>query len=512
MAGLTSEGFTPESLEEIQTRIRGLVVSKFGQQGETVNVNPSSRFGQLIDIFSSEIFGVWEGLEDVYNSYFPLTAFGTSLDKSCQLLNIARLPARSSQGEAYLIGDANTSVPQGNGFLVSGTNNRFNLSSKTRSGVPDTSDYTISEDCYGLSGDQLADSGTLTITFEEEDIVLNHDSTATQIKTILEGHSKINAVDVIGDLSGVELSLAFTPSFVWFKITDSTLTDKSMSFASTLQRLGNDITVSGNHASDGTCNMLSALSDAIVGNKGTIVEPIDVVSGLEFAFNITDSFLGNAVESDPEYRARRYNELARKGTATPNGIKEAVVEAIGSSASNVSIVVNRTADSIPGAVQPNEMPPHSIEVFVNADTDLNNAIAQAIYDSKAAGIEVTSTDGGGRTGLYTDANGKENNVMPISSTVTVPIYIDVDITIDSNYPNDGVQQIKDNLVSFFNGYEIGDDVIQHKLFSPVNLVDGILECSIFIGLTDDPENSDNIAIDAFQTAVTDSDKITVTEL
>ena len=124
-----------------------------------------------------------------------------------------------------------------------------------------------------------------------------------------------------------------------------------------------------------------------------------------------------------------------------------------------------TDQYIPGAVSPNEMPPHSIEVFVNApnETSTNNAIAQAIYDAKPVGIQVVSTDNGARTGLYTDVNGLEGQIMPISSTVDVPIYIIVERTKTAAYPTGGDDQIKVNLVNYFYSLTLGDDVYEHRL-------------------------------------------------
>jgi hypothetical protein len=175
----------------------------------------------------------------------------------------------------------------------------------------------------------------------------------------------------------------------------------------------------------------------------------------------------------------------------------------------VSLIENDSDIYIDGVID--QMPPHSFEVFVNAlnDASTNNAIGQAIYDSKSLGIEVVSTDQGGRVGNVIDVNGEEITV-PFSSTVDIVITIQVTITVDSDYPSDGDDQIKRNLVDFFNRFEIAEDVLNHNLFTPVNEVPGILTLSI---LTSQPGGGGlipgNQDIDTFETATTSTGFITI---
>lgn len=515
MAGLTSEGFTPKTTQEVQDELRALVVSRFAEQGDTINVNPSSRFGQLIDIFASEISSVWEGLEDVYNSYFPLTSFGTSLDKSLQLVNIPRLLAKSSEAEAYLIGDANSSIPQGTRFQVSQTTNAFVLSSKTRTGTPDISDYVIADNCLGVSGSALATGGTVDFSFDSNAITINFDDTPAQIKSKIESLPNIVTVTVIGDFNGVSLSLLNTPSFIHISLDDSSLTSNDLTIENnTLVNGTTTIDIENNYATSEQANMLSVGVGEIQGLRGNIVEPQDVVSGLDSSFNIENADLGRLNETDAEYRSRRYDELSRLGTASVNGIRESVIAVIQSDSNSVSVIENDTDDPIDGAVAPNQMPPHSIEVFLNADTDYDNDIAQAIYNSKSAGINVVSTDGLGRTGLYTDADGNEGQVMPLSSTVDIDIYIRVQRTTDAEYPDDGDDQIKNNLINYFSTFEINQDVFQHKLYTPINRVSGISELNVFIGTAPSPSDPDVtvINIDSYQLATVISANIIVEDV
>ena len=512
MAGLTSSGFTPKTLEEIKSEVTQSMQTAFQALGEDINTNPSSRFGQLIDIFSNEMASVWEGLEDVYNSYFPLTSFGTSLDKANSLVNISRLDGASSQAEVYLIGDSGASIPQGNGFVVTNTNNVFSLSSKTRTGTPDTTAYVIADNYSGIVTSRVATSGTIDIGFDDNYVTINWNDTPAAIKAAIEGLANITEVNIIGGFDGVDLGVSLYQSFLHIELVNQTLVDTTMQIQNNLLLNGTTaITLDFGFATATTCNLLSNSLDQIRGLKGTIVNPSNTVSGLTVAYNISDAILGRKVESDAEYRLRRYNELSRSGTSTASGIKEAVVNAIGSDSKNVSIVENDSDVPVAGVVD--NMPPHSIEIFVNADTDFNDAIAQAIYDSKAAGIEAVSTDTLGRFGYYTDANGVANQQLSFSSTTTVTVYVKVSRDTNLDYPSDGDDQIKAVIVDFFNNLEIGETVYQHKLYTPVNTVDGITDVEIYLNTTGAPiTEQDNISINSYETATTTLLDITVDDL
>jgi hypothetical protein len=359
----------------------------------------------------------------------------------------------------------------------------------------------------------IADTGTIDLSFDGNAATINWDDTAAEIKTAIEALANITTVTVVGNFDGTELGISFVPSLVHITLDVSTLVSNDMTVeANTLERNSVALTTENNYASAATANLLSVDVDAIQGLKGTIIVPKDSVLGLDSGYNIDNAFLGNLKENDPAYRARRYNELSRQGTSTAGGVREAVIDSIGSTAKNVSIIENDSDFAIPGALFPNEMPPHSFEVFVNADTDFNDAIAQAIYDAKSLGIEVVSTDGGGRTGLFTDANGDVGQVMPISSTVDVPIYITVQREKGIDYPSDGDDQIKANLVDFINNLQIGDAVYNHRLFSPVNDVGDIIDLIIFADITSSPVSTANIIVDPFEQATLISVNVVVEDI
>ena len=87
MAGLTDQGFTPKTQDEIKADIEAKLRSFFG---EDMQLGPGSRFGTIVDIFSSELADTWLALQADYNSRFRATAIGMNLDYVGCLTNSPR--------------------------------------------------------------------------------------------------------------------------------------------------------------------------------------------------------------------------------------------------------------------------------------------------------------------------------------------------------------------------------------------------------------------------------------
>jgi len=109
MAGLTAEGFTPESLEDIQNRIKAnLEVLSPG-----FDFSPESPDGQLLGIMSFELSQAWNELAVVYKAYDPSQATGAALRNLGVLTGILYGAATRSAATVTLDGVAGTLVPAG---------------------------------------------------------------------------------------------------------------------------------------------------------------------------------------------------------------------------------------------------------------------------------------------------------------------------------------------------------------------------------------------------------------
>ena len=437
----------------------------------------------------------------------------------------------------------------------------------------------------------LALTGTIQLGFDGINFAtVNWNDSAIDIQSALEALPGITTVAVVGRFD--------VNTIITVQVTSGS--PKSLTSRNNNLQFGLASVLTINFASDEPANTLSLATGPVTAPVGDLTILQDSAPGWEGSYNPLEAILGRDRESDAAYRLRRFNELARQGTSTAGGIREAVVDAINADVYNVSIVENDSDDNVLGVgsfitfvvtyspdviagdtiemtvdtlpitpvpfnttaaqtyidvaaavtglglsnftsatgtatgvdiifsddgthdvttvvtggasgsvatVGGNFRPPHSFEVFVNAldDDSTNNAIAQAIYDSKSLGIEVVSTDGLGRNGSAVDVNG-DNLIVPFTSTLeidvtmTITIITDQQPTLAQTYPTDGEDQIKTAIVNFFVNYGIGDDVLTHSLFTPANTPPGIVSMDIVTAKKPDGETAANLTIEAFEAA------------
>ena len=122
MAGLTRSGFEAETLADVQTRIK----ARLETYNPGFDFSPESPDGQLIDIFSFEIYTCWQQLQKVYDSYNPQVADGAGLRNLGLLTGIEYGVAERSQAVLVTTGTAGTIIPAGS--LVSDADgNQFSV-------------------------------------------------------------------------------------------------------------------------------------------------------------------------------------------------------------------------------------------------------------------------------------------------------------------------------------------------------------------------------------------------
>lgn len=109
MAGLTQEGFTPLTLDEIRSRIQ----SKLSLVNPGFDFSIESPDGQLIEIMAYEVSQAWSQLDLVYSSYDPNRATGAALRNLGLITGIEYGAATRSQANIELVGTANTLISAG---------------------------------------------------------------------------------------------------------------------------------------------------------------------------------------------------------------------------------------------------------------------------------------------------------------------------------------------------------------------------------------------------------------
>lgn len=109
MAGLTAEGFVPETLENIQDRIK----NNLNVLSPNFDFSPESPDGQLLGIMSLELSQAWNELGVVYKAYDPNQATGAALRNLGIITGIVYGAATRSQATVTLVGTVDLLVPAG---------------------------------------------------------------------------------------------------------------------------------------------------------------------------------------------------------------------------------------------------------------------------------------------------------------------------------------------------------------------------------------------------------------
>jgi hypothetical protein len=135
-----------------------------------------------------------------------------------------------------------------------------------------------------------------------------------------------------------------------------------------------------------------------VANAGTLNVIITAVSGLSTITNLLDADLGTNLETAPELRLRREQELRIAGSSAVEPLRQDVLEL-----DNVedAIVIENDTDS----VDSDGRPPHSFEVIVVGTPD-ETELRETIWAGKPAGIQPYGSD----TGTITDSRGNSQEV------------------------------------------------------------------------------------------------------
>jgi uncharacterized phage protein gp47/JayE len=475
--GVTAQGFVRKPLVVIKQELEQEIRDLFGD----IRTDPQSGFGQLIGVFASREADWWELAEKTYNSNFPASASGVSLDNAVSLTGTVRTAAQAASLVVQMEGDEGAVIPSGT--QVSDTETGFIFSLLTETTITESN---LHKAVYTVDSDTEA-SYSITINGVVSTFTLSGGESATDIAAGL-------ASEISSNLSG-DVTATNEGASVIVVIDDSD--DVSSFFEATAEGTGitlTEIWTPGLYE----CTVTGDVN-VPAGGIDTIETP---VTGFDQADNIAASFGGSDVLTDDQLRIKQQNELQGANSATLLAIKSRVLNEV-DGVTEVFVFQNDT-DTVDGEGRP----PNSIEVVVEGG--LESEIAQKIFDVKSAGIETF----GSEVENVIDPNG-DTQVAKFNRPTPVDIYMIVEIiqNDEETLPSNFASLIENSVLETGEALDIGEDVILQRFFGPIySSVSGIASITIKADTSPAPSATTNIAIAAREFARFTSANVTVTDV
>ncbi len=475
--GITPQGFNRKRLEDIRLELIEQYEAEFG----AIDVSTESVLGVMIGVQAKALADLWEGLESAYNSLYPSTADGISLDNVADFTGVQRLGATQTIGVIQSFGDLGTSISIGRVISIAQTGDRFTVY------VNVVIAPAIATTNVLIDVDTVIDSTDYTVTINGTPETFNSGVSATAI-SIAAGlvgviDASPEAVDGIDNLDGT-----------FFVQADDAINPFSVVVTAELAILKASVNTP----------VVSEEFGEIQGLAGTATVIETPVAGWDSINNENDFDIGRNPETDTELRLRRLSSLQVTGAGTLEAIRSRLLQVTGVTAAfveeNVTIVVD-------GAGRP----PKSFEAVVAGGDDQD--IADLIWLVKPAGIETYGTE----TVSVVDSQGISHDIL-FSRATEIYLWVRVTLTLTSEetYPVDGDAQVALNVLEYAQTLEIGDDVYVQRFYAPIYEVPGIATALVEIATSATPGGppgayqTTNLAISNTEVAVSDSGRISVT--
>ena len=461
MAGLTDQGLEIKRLTEVREGLRQEANSLFSdlvEEGDILDTSSASTIGRLIGMVTPSQSDIWEAIQQVYSSFDPNSASGIALDNLVALAGIVRRGAVFSTARVLLQGDYNVVIPSGSQVSSSFTNNRFRI----------PNDVVLDENnVIGFSCKiQTVQNSTLyNVVYNGVDLSYVSNAVATESE-ILQGL----ATSVNGNYGTL---LTATVEGDTLRVTsDDLVVQASYKLSSNLYFFGVTKTVTS----------ISTESGPITQNPLTINRISTPIFGWNSVVQPTAAIVGSNRETDSVLRQRfSYGKFTRGSN---------ILEALYSdliSLDNVKELV--IYENVTDVVDNMGIPPHTFMVLIRGG--LEQEIAELIWANRPAGIRTH----GNTFYLIKDIFGNLKEVY-FQRPRFVDIFVTLEVSVDDNFPPDGVEQIRAALFDYIKSNAVvGKGTTYSRLYTPINSVAGHQVDSLFLGLSANPTGTGNVTID-----------------
>lgn len=457
--GLSDQGFVIKRLNDILTEQRQKAVELFQdlvEPGDVVDTSDSSLLGRLVALDSVGDADLWEVGQMVYSAFDPNSATGVALDNLVAYAGISRKAASFTRADCIFSGSFNTTIPAGSN-VVSVTGNSFSLQSALVLNTNAISKIVV--DVVAISN-----ITPYTIAYTQNYVPVNITYTSDVTATKLE---------ILNGLA--DLVNGSHPSFIASVVDNKLVLDRANIFNAT------NITVTPNLAVVKVSKIATVVADQVGFSEqqpNTITTITTPILEWDSVTNPTDATPGSFEETDEELRQRFRNSKFERARGNYESIQSAV-----ESAQGVEYYVLYENDT--SLTDSRGLPPHSFLLIVEGG--LESELANLIWKNKPAGIY----SAGNTSVTIQDTNGYPQ-IVRFSRPVSFNVQVVVDLTKYSNYPADGDDQIKTQIINYVEGLKIGEQLTYSRLYTPINTVQGHQIEGMQIGLVGDPLGTSNI--------------------
>lgn len=394
--GVTDTGFVRPTMEDIRAQIEAKYRGYFGA---SIDTDPSTPDGQLINTYAEREDLVWQLAEVIYGMMDPDKARGAALDSLCLITGTYRDPASFSTAVLTLTGDPGTVIGTGSQAKTSSTDIVF-ASAENGSLVALTA-WTAAT-AY-VVGDRCTNGGNAYICI----------TAGTSAGSGGPTSSTRPAANDIAD-----------NTVHWLLLGVGTAADDVLAGA----------TVTG----------------PLVAVAGDITEIDTQVAGWEGVYNLLDATPGADRTSDQGLRLLREFELAASGDSPIPAIKRAVSRV--DDVTSVTVFYNNTTTT-----NGDGLPPNSVEVLVQGGTD--EAVAAALFNAVAGGIGYYGTE----TVTHTDSENEDHEIKFSRMTaVNVYVTLAAEVNADE-FPTDGIAQMKAAIAAFGDEQSAGKNAVASSI-------------------------------------------------
>jgi len=447
MFGVTPEGFNKKTISDSESSMQATWKSKLGQDQDFSNDSPNTI---LVGMMALALGELWDSAEDQYNSMNPPLSSGVSLDNNVAMIGIERNSESPTKVNVSLKGVNATVVPIETQLSQSVSGNIF--VNKIQGLISNAITNSIDMQVNSL---QPTSAYTLIINGITYTYITDADPTFDEV---VDG---LSALLVTADIG---LTLTNNSSGA-FNIQSDDLNDTNNINATSLITIVEVQSI---------LEFESLLNGQIL-SPATSIDTIDTsIPGLNSVVNFFDGNIGSEEEEDPNLRIRRDQSVSVVGSATTSSIKAQLLDNV-EGVSFVRVEENDTLSEVDG------VDAKSYESIVEGGSD--NDIANNLLVIKTAGISLS-----GNTSVnVTDSEGVLQTIKfsrPEVKFSWVKVTIDTYNT-EETLPTNFEIAIKDSIVNYADdNFNIGDDIILQKLYTPIYEIAGIKRVTIEIAITD----------------------------